>query len=203
MITAPLGIGRRLIAPGIPEFHDRYPDIEVRLRLSDHHVDILAEGVDIASSSAYSRIRTCACAHHELATGRALRVAALFRKGRASLRAPGRPPKPQPRLSSAALSRSKEYYWTLQAPDGVRKSRSRSYDSDDGDVLTSGRLRTRHRQQAALRGETAYDEGCSSVLGGGRPRSAPSSAAIYPHKRVPGSEVRLMIDFMARALVSG
>ena len=47
-ITAPLGIGRRLIASGIPEFHDKYPDIEVRLRLSDHNVDILSEGVDVA-----------------------------------------------------------------------------------------------------------------------------------------------------------
>jgi DNA-binding transcriptional LysR family regulator len=47
-ITAPLGIGRRLIASGVPEFHDRYPDIEVRLRLSDRNVDILSEGIDVA-----------------------------------------------------------------------------------------------------------------------------------------------------------
>ena len=47
-VTAPLGLGRRLVASGIPEFHDRYPDIEVRLRLSDHNVDILKEGIDVA-----------------------------------------------------------------------------------------------------------------------------------------------------------
>ena len=47
-ITAPLGLGRRMIASGIPEFHDQYPDIEVRLRLSDHEIDILNEGVDVA-----------------------------------------------------------------------------------------------------------------------------------------------------------
>ena len=35
-VTAPLGIGRRLIASGIPEFHDRYPDIEVRLQPAAH-----------------------------------------------------------------------------------------------------------------------------------------------------------------------
>ncbi len=61
-ITAPLGIGRRLIASGIPEFHDKYPDIEVRLRLSDHNVDILSEGVDVAFKLGIARIRTCACA---------------------------------------------------------------------------------------------------------------------------------------------
>ena len=47
-ITAPLGLGRRLIASGIPDFRDRYPDIEVRLRLSDHEVDIMKEGIDVA-----------------------------------------------------------------------------------------------------------------------------------------------------------
>ena len=47
-VTAPLGLGRRLIASGIPDFHDKYPDIEVRLRLSDHNVDIMKEGIDVA-----------------------------------------------------------------------------------------------------------------------------------------------------------
>jgi DNA-binding transcriptional LysR family regulator len=47
-VTAPLGMGRRLIASGIPEFRDRYPEIEVRLRLSDHNVDIMREGIDVA-----------------------------------------------------------------------------------------------------------------------------------------------------------
>ena len=42
------GLGRRLIASGIPDFHDKYPDIEVRLRLSDHNVDIMKEGIDVA-----------------------------------------------------------------------------------------------------------------------------------------------------------
>ena len=36
------------IASGIPDFHDKYPDIEVRLRLSDHNVDIMKEGIDVA-----------------------------------------------------------------------------------------------------------------------------------------------------------
>ncbi len=47
-VTAPLGLGRRMIASGIPEFRNRYPDIEVRLRLSDHEVDIMKEGIDVA-----------------------------------------------------------------------------------------------------------------------------------------------------------
>jgi DNA-binding transcriptional LysR family regulator len=39
---------------------------------------------------------------------------------------------------------SKEYYWTLQTPDGIRKLEiGGPYDSDDGDVLTQWALEGR------------------------------------------------------------
>jgi DNA-binding transcriptional LysR family regulator len=47
-IAAPLGIGRRLIAPRVPAFKDQYPQIDVRLRLSDRGIDVVAEGIDVA-----------------------------------------------------------------------------------------------------------------------------------------------------------
>jgi DNA-binding transcriptional LysR family regulator len=47
-VAAPLGIGRRLIAPRVPAFKDLYPQIDVRLRLSDRGIDVVAEGIDVA-----------------------------------------------------------------------------------------------------------------------------------------------------------
>ena len=47
-IAAPLGLGRRLVAPLIPEFHAKYPQITLRLRLSDRKLDLAAEGIDAA-----------------------------------------------------------------------------------------------------------------------------------------------------------
>jgi len=47
-VAAPLGIGRRLIAPAVPDFKQEYPMIDVRLRLSDRGVDVTAEGLDVA-----------------------------------------------------------------------------------------------------------------------------------------------------------
>ena len=47
-ITTPLGFGRRVIAPLIPSFVDRFPGTEIRMRLSDRKVDILAEELDMA-----------------------------------------------------------------------------------------------------------------------------------------------------------
>jgi LysR family transcriptional activator of dmlA len=46
-VAAPLGIGRRLIAPAIPMFKQQFPLIDIRLRLSDRRVDVLAEGLDL------------------------------------------------------------------------------------------------------------------------------------------------------------
>ncbi len=47
-VTAPLGPRPADRGVGHPDFHDRYSDIEVRLRLSDHNVDIMKEGIDVA-----------------------------------------------------------------------------------------------------------------------------------------------------------
>ena len=46
-VAAPLGIGRRFIGPQVPAFKDHYPQIDVRLRLSDRNVDVTAEGLDV------------------------------------------------------------------------------------------------------------------------------------------------------------
>ena len=47
-IAAPLPIGIHLIAPALPAFRKRYPDVTVDLRLSDQIVDIVEEGIDVA-----------------------------------------------------------------------------------------------------------------------------------------------------------
>src|SRR5205814_2044278 len=47
-ITAPAGFGRRHVAPLVPDFLARHPDVSVSLNLSDRIVDIVNEGVDCA-----------------------------------------------------------------------------------------------------------------------------------------------------------
>ncbi|WP_322886845.1 LysR family transcriptional regulator (plasmid) [Sinorhizobium medicae] len=197
-ITAPLGIGRRLIAPGIPEFHDRYPDIEVRLRLSDHNVDILAEGVDIAFKLGILEDSN-------------LRMRGIMNCDRVLCGSPryferrGTPSSPDDLLSQShdcLLLRypgSKEYYWTLQTPDGVRKFEvAGPYDSDDGDVLTQWALDGRGIVNKPLFEVKHYiDEGLLVLILEETPPLGAQLAAIYPHKRFQDPKVRLMIDFMA------
>lgn len=47
-ITAPAGFGRRHVAPLVPRFIERHPEVSVSLNLSDRVVDIVNEGVDCA-----------------------------------------------------------------------------------------------------------------------------------------------------------
>jgi DNA-binding transcriptional LysR family regulator len=47
-IAAPLPFARLMLVPLIPEFFARFPDITVELCLSDKHVDLVSEGIDLA-----------------------------------------------------------------------------------------------------------------------------------------------------------
>ena len=47
-VSAPLQIGRRLIAPLIGRFVERYPDIDAQLSLTDSECDIVGEELDVA-----------------------------------------------------------------------------------------------------------------------------------------------------------
>jgi len=197
-ITAPLGMGRRLIASGIPEFHDRYPDIEVRLRLSDRNVDILAEGVDVAFRLGIledSNLRMRGIMDCERVLCASPRY--LERRG-----VPATPDELITDRHDCLLLRypgSKEYYWTLQTPIGVRKFEvAGPYDSDDGDVLTEWALDGRGIINKPLfEVNNHIKEGSLVPILTETPPLGAQLAAVYPHKRFQDPKVRLIIDFMA------
>jgi DNA-binding transcriptional LysR family regulator len=47
-IGAPMGLGRRLIAPLVARFVEKFPGVQVHLRLSDSGLDIIDDGLDVA-----------------------------------------------------------------------------------------------------------------------------------------------------------
>jgi len=139
-VAAPLGVGRRFIAPHVPAFKDEYPRIDVRLRLSDRKIDVIGEGLDLAfhlgtledSTLKMRLVAECPrilCAapgyvarHGDPENGGGL---AKGRHDCLNLRFPG----------------ATEFQWTLVTPEGPRRyDVSGPYESDDGDVLTGWAL---------------------------------------------------------------
>ncbi len=197
-VTAPLGLGRRLIASGIPDFHDKYPDIEVRLRLSDHNVDIMKEGIDVAfrlgiiedSSLRMRGIMECE---------RVLVASPKY------LEARGEPAEPQELIGRKhdclmlRYSGAREYVWTLQTPSGPQKFEVHGpYDTDDGDVLTGWALAGRGIiNKPRFEVEPFIRDRRLKVILPGAPPTPVQLAAVYPHKKLQDPKVRLLLDFMA------
>ena len=139
-IAAPLGIGRRFIAPHVPLFKDQYPQIDVRLRLSDRPVDVVTEGINVAfhlgllDDTALKVRQVADCPHILCAApvylarrGSPADGAALVNDKHdcLNLRFPG----------------AKEFQWALQTPDGIKRCEiTGPFPSDDGDVLTGWAL---------------------------------------------------------------
>jgi DNA-binding transcriptional LysR family regulator len=139
-VAAPLGIGRRFIAPHVPAFKDQYPAIDVRLRLSDRVIDLTAEGLDLAfhlgiledSTLKVRHIADCPrllCAAPAYIARRGMpddgEALVRDRHDCLNLRFPG----------------AKEFQWALQTPEGPRRYEiAGPFESDDGDVLTGWAL---------------------------------------------------------------
>ena len=47
-IACPESLGTEVVIPALPDFLDRYPKVDVEVRLGDEYIDLVAEGVDIA-----------------------------------------------------------------------------------------------------------------------------------------------------------
>ena len=197
-VAAPLGIGRRLIAPHVPAFKDLYPQIDVRLRLSDRSIDVVSEGIDVAfhlgllddSTLKVRLIADCPrvlCASPEYVARRGMPMdgAALVaeRHDCLNLRFPG----------------AKEFQWTLQTPEGPRRFEiTGPFDSDDGDVLTGWALDGR-----GIVLKPIFDVADHLRMG----RLVPVATATPPlptqlsslsqHRRLKDPKVRLFTDFMA------
>jgi DNA-binding transcriptional LysR family regulator len=200
-VAAPLGVGRRLIAPHVAAFQDAYPEVYVRLRLSDRKIDLTTEGLDVAfvlgnpPDSAH-RIRVisecprviCAAPEYIERRGAPARGFDLINDEHDCLllRFPG----------------STEFRWTLETSDGPQSfAVSGPVSCDDGDVLT----------QWALDGRGIVNKPVFDVahhLATGRlvpvcqktPPPKAQLAVLFPHKRNQDPKTRLFIDFMVERI---
>lgn len=197
-VTAPLGLGRRLIAAGIPEFHDTYPDIEVRLRLSDHNVDIMKEGIDIAFR--LGQLEDSSLKMRGILDCERVLVASpkyLERRGE-----PKTPPELISQRHDCLLLRypgMREFYWLLQTNGVAAKYDVRGpFDSDDGDVLTGWALSGRGIiNKPRFEVEPFIRDWRLKIILPDHPPTPIQLAAVYPHRKLQDPKVRLFLDYMA------
>ncbi len=139
-VAAPLGAGRRLIAPQVPEFLELYPEVSVRLRLTDRKVELTTKGLDLVfflgkPEDSNLHIRKiadvervlCASPWHLRERGHPSSGHGHVADGQEclNLRFPG----------------ANEFQWRLTTPEGPRRFRVFGrYEADDGDVLTDWAL---------------------------------------------------------------
>ena len=197
-VTAPLGLGRRLIASGIPDFRDKYPDIEVRLRLSDHDVDIMKEGIDVAFR--LGRLEDSSLRLRGIMDCERVLVAAP-----SYLAAHGEPQVPQDLIGGVhdclmlRYPGMREHFWIFNTPSGQQKLEvSGPYDSDDGDVLTGWALAGRGIiNKPRFEVEPFIRDRRLKIILADTPPTPVQLAAVYPHKNLQDPKVRLLFDFMA------
>ena len=196
-VAAPLGVGRRLLAPKVPDFLARYPDITVRLRLSDRKIDLTTEGLDLAfflgqPEDSSLRIRKISdidrvlCAAPEYIKRKGMPMSGddivNDRHECLNLRFPG----------------ASEFQWQLLTKEGPKRFRvSGHYESDDGDVLTDW----------ALAGHGIVLKPIFEIidhLKAGRllqvakntPPVAVQMACLFTHRRMQDPKTRLFMEFM-------
>lgn len=194
-VTAPLGVGRALIAPLARRFARDYPEIRLNLRLSDRRVDIVEDQIDMAfvlgvlpdSSMKQRKI---------MDAPRILAASPDY------LAARGTPEVPDDLRAHACLllryPRSPEYYWTLQTPDGpLRLDLQGQLDCDDAGVLVDWAL-----DGAGIVNRPRYE--LAPYLRAGRlveilpdvPPEPAIFACVYPHRRQQDPKIRLFADYM-------
>lgn len=200
-MSCPVSLAQTVLAPLLPEFLARFPRVEVRLLVSDHRVDLIGEGFDIAI-----RVRSRLDADATLVARPFGRSTVLPVASPALLDAHGRPRRPDELARLPALSmyeHDASQVWSLVDGEGVDAEVAMTARLVCGDftvLLDAARqglgvalLPEYVSAPAIARGELEV------VLSGW---SAPHGIMhfVYPSRRglLPG--VRALVDFLAERL---
>lgn len=133
-ITAPLGLGRRVVTPLVARFRAEYPRIEVRLRLSDYLIDLLMESVDLA-------LRMAVMEDSSLIMRKIADVDRVLVASPDYLAKRGAPKKPDDLFDHECLllrfpGASPARWMLVEDGEARQLPVDGSVDSDDGDVIT-------------------------------------------------------------------
>lgn len=200
-VAAPLSFGVRALAPLLPGFHARYPDLHLTLDLDDRMVDIVAMGADLA-------LRIGPLADSTLVARRIAELERVFCAAPAYLERHGWPRAPADLRAHDCLRYSNlgvREEWTLHRRDDASQTETPEVTgplcANNGDLL-------RHAALAGMgicslpRFIVADDLSAGTlqcVLDDWR-ASPLVLSAVWPSRRFVPAKVRVFVDYLAEHL---
>jgi DNA-binding transcriptional LysR family regulator len=199
-VNGPVVFGRLHIAPLLPEFLERYPEIDIDLTLTDHFVDVIEEGADVV-------VRVGGLSDSSLFARRLAPNRRVICASPAYLDKHGRPQKPAELASHTCVVyklHSTGGVWHICCGESGQKEQ----------VQVSGRLTANHSEvlhEAVLGGvgigllpiwlvgqdlKSGRLERVLPTLEADLTRDETAIHAIYPHKRLLSAKVRAFVDFL-------
>jgi DNA-binding transcriptional LysR family regulator len=195
-VALPASFGNQHVAPLVPKFAERYPDVQLALSLSDRNVNVIEEGFDLA-------IRIADLADSSLAARKLAPNRRVVCASPAYLRRHGAPRSPEELASHNCLATDFTMNWDYRGPDGKPGSVrvNGRYACDNWEVLREWALAglgvalkstwdvRRHLEDGSL----------VSLLPGYTFATDVAIYAVYPHRRHLPAKTRAFIEFLAES----
>lgn len=191
-VTAPASFGRQHIAPIMPKFLRRYPDVRLNLVMTDEMIDLLGEGVDLAIR--ISELKDSGFIARKLAPDHRVVCASPDYIERY-----GEPRQPSDLADHNCIVLSQQPYWMFEGPNGPERVKvAGNFQTNNGEVI----------REAAIAGvgialkatwdvAGAIKAGRLRVLLNDYPISSKTSIwALYPSRRNVPAKVTAYISFL-------
>jgi DNA-binding transcriptional LysR family regulator len=193
-VNAPMSFGFLHLAPAIPDFLARYPDVELDMMMNDRFVDLVDEGFDVA-------VRIGNLDDSSLVARRLAPIRRVVCASPAYLAARGTPASPGELKGHDCLCYSNvPREWRFVGPDGppyVVQVRGR-LSANNGDALRIAALEDMGiiNQPTFIVGGDLQSGTLVTLLNDFIPQDI-SLHAVYPHSRLLSPKVRAFVDFLA------
>jgi DNA-binding transcriptional LysR family regulator len=195
-VALPAAFGNQHVAPLVPRFVERYPDVQLALSLSDRTVNVIEEGFDLA-------IRIADLADSSLAARKLAPNRRVVCASPAYLQRHGAPRSPEDLAQHNCLATDFSMNWDYRGPDGKPGSVrvSGRYACDNWEVLREWALAglgvalkstwdvRRHLEDGSL----------VSLLPAYNFAGDVAIYAVYPHRRHLPAKTRAFIEFLAES----
>lgn len=203
VISAPMVFGNEIIAPVLPEFLERYPDVSVDFRISNEFVNLVEDHIDVAIRLGVGQLPDSSLISTRVAEHRL-----HFYASPNYLERSGTPADLADLKDHKSISLIAGGWGRVQALEGPEGSLS--YRPPEDFVMNSYRAQL----QATLAGygfAFMHDVVAAEALASGRlvqilPQHSSVRQgifAVYPHRRFLASRIRVFIDFLKDKLRKG